>query len=300
MQAYSPNREVEAIKKYRFIYHFLPHPEQRKRARLLSLNALLGYVLLLVVLLGFFRLVPRYLPGILGYASNISTSDLLRYTNKEREEAGLGTLEFNPTLSKAAAQKAKHMFENNYWAHVSPDGTEPWDFILSSGYDYIYAGENLAKNFSNSKSVVEAWVQSPTHRENLMNPNYEEIGFAVVNGVLDGYETTLVVQMFGKGRSPAYLAEVPVVEEAFPEVNSVQIETVGEPVVTSPVLDVRQVSRSTTFLFGGFLVTLFSLDLWYSKKHKILKVSGHTLAHLLFLIVVLGSVLISVLPGAIL
>jgi uncharacterized protein YkwD len=72
----------------------------------------------------------------------------------------------------------------------SPDGTEPWDFILGEKYDYIYAGENLAKNFSTFDDVVEAWYNSPSHKENLLNKNYTEMGFAIVNGELNGYETT--------------------------------------------------------------------------------------------------------------
>jgi Cysteine-rich secretory protein family len=92
------------------------------------------------------------------------------------------------------------MFNDQYWAHSSPNGTEPWDFIVSSGYVYKVAGENLARDFSNTAEMIEAWMASPTHRANIMNDNYTEIGIAVVDGTLEGFETTLVVQMFGKPR----------------------------------------------------------------------------------------------------
>jgi hypothetical protein len=90
--------------------------------------------------------------------------------------------------------------------------------------------------------------------------------------------------------------ETPVVEEQ--EELAFLNETIEEP--EEPVVDVRAVTRSITIVFGGFLTTLLGIDIWYSKKHGILKISGHTLAHLIFLLVVVGSVMISVFPGAIL
>ena len=89
------------------------------------------------------------------------------------------------------------MFTDQYWAHTAPDGTEPWTFMHQMGYQYVVAGENLARDFGQTDEMVSAWLASPTHRANIMNPKYQEIGIAVIDGVLEGYETTLVVQMFG-------------------------------------------------------------------------------------------------------
>lgn len=202
-------KDTHALKKYQFAYHFLPHPDEKRRATLLSNKAFFLYCLA-IVFVGFtIRIIPLFFPGVLGYASNINSKDLQSYTNKKRASFGLSSLSMNSELSAAAKKKAEDMFKDNYWAHVAPDGKEPWDFILAAGYDYVYAGENLAKNFSNSKDVVEAWYNSPSHRENLLNKNYTEMGFAVVNGTLNGYQTTLVVQMFGKPRTPVQVAAVP-------------------------------------------------------------------------------------------
>ena len=143
---------MHALKKYQFLYHFLPHPEEKRRATLLLNKSIFTYCLLIVSVSFIFRLVPIYLPGILGYASNINSNDLLSQTNKKRAEAGLLGLITNDRLAQAAQKKGQHMFEKNYWAHVAPDGTQPWDFILGEGYDYIYAGENLAKNFNDSRT----------------------------------------------------------------------------------------------------------------------------------------------------
>ena len=106
-------------------------------------------------------------------------------------------MQINEKLNQAALAKAQHMFSEQYWAHSAPDGTQPWVFIKNAGYVYKYAGENLARDFDTTDEMVKAWMNSPTHKENIINPNFTEIGLAVVNGTLNGFSTTLVVQMFG-------------------------------------------------------------------------------------------------------
>lgn len=140
---------------------------------------------------------PQRLESILGFASSITPSQVIDKTNQEREQAGLSPLTMNQTLNQAALSKGQDMMTDQYWAHVSPDGTQPWFFIRGAGYDYRVAGENLARDFSDTSSMMSAWMASPTHRANILNPKYQEIGIAVIDGQLLGYETTLVVQMFG-------------------------------------------------------------------------------------------------------
>lgn len=319
---YLDNQEKKNTHKYWFIHQFLPHPTQNKRSKFISHKALAIYSFIFIALLGIFTLLPKVAPGILGYASNIYVKDLLSDTNLEREKYGLSDLKLNSTLSKAAEDKAKHMFQNGYWAHVAPDGTQPWDFIISEGYDYSYAGENLAKNFNSSDEVVKAWMNSPSHKENILNEHYDEIGFAVVNGELDGYETTLVVQMFGKKRLGPQLAttsdssaastvkaptvqkeEIPV-EVEVPEVKQFvpsTSELVTVPAQESkPVLDIPLVTKTVSFAVGGFVTTLLGLDVWYSKRKAIPKFTGYTLAHLALLIVVILGVIIAIAPGKVL
>src|SRR5258708_28336998 len=89
------------------------------------------------------------------------------------------------------------MFANQFWAHVAPDGTSPWQFFKNAGYQYYSAGENLARDFSNTSDMMAAWMASPTHRANIVNGRFREIGVAVVDGRLLGSDTTLVVQLFG-------------------------------------------------------------------------------------------------------
>lgn len=321
MPTYNPYTDTHAIEKYQFLHHFLPHPETTKRAKLLQHKALFTYSLVAAFLLVLIRVLPLLAPGVLGYASDITVSDLLIETNEMRNEHGLNSLRLNPQLTAAAEQKAAHMFENDYWAHVAPDGTTPWDFILNSSYDYSYAGENLAKNFNKSPDVVEAWFQSPTHRENLLSSHYEEIGFAVMNGVLDGYETTLVVQMFGKPRAGVPIAtetqeetileELAVAPEPEPVIQKATIPQVVEdvdlafvppvePEAVLPAVDVTTATKSITVTVAGFLVLLLVLDIWYTKRKAIPKITGNAFAHIMFLVITVVGVWFALSPGKIL
>src|SRR3989344_5867574 len=188
---------------------FLPHKDTHKKAHLISWEGMLIYVLLFMLLQVGFSVVSYSKPGVLGINGNIEKQSILELTNKEREKKGLGKLTKNEALDQAAKLKAENMFAENYWAHFAPSGKTPWDFILGSGYRFTFAGENLAKNFYTSDEVVTAWMNSPTHRDNLLNSNYKDIGIAVVEGVLNGQQTTLVVQEFG---TTAILAGKPSVD----------------------------------------------------------------------------------------
>src|SRR5207253_1856778 len=110
-------------------------------------------------------------------ATNISTDALLTFTNQKRQDDGIAPLHISSELSSAASAKAADMFAKDYWAHNSPDGTTPWFFFQKVGYNYVYAGENLAKDFDNSEGVINGWMGSPSHRENMLNGKYDEVGF---------------------------------------------------------------------------------------------------------------------------
>jgi hypothetical protein len=177
---------------------FFPHHGNNHRAKLLHHKSLSKIILLLLLSQFVITFLTTAKPGVLGYASNITVSDIVSLSNKERESTGLTPLKFNDSLADSARRKAAHMFANNYWAHNGPDGTSPWVFFKEAKYNYLYAGENLARDFNDSQAVVKAWMESPTHKDNLLSGRYDEIGVAVVNGILSGQETTLVVQHFGK------------------------------------------------------------------------------------------------------
>lgn len=146
--------------------------------------------------------------------AEISNSSLLTLTNSARTEAGLSGLSLNSELQSAAQAKAENMFKDQYFAHISKDGRNPWDFIKAAGYNYVYAGENLAIGYDNTSELQTAWMNSPTHRANIVSPNFREIGFASVNGTYEGAQTTIVVEMFGSVESVQPIAQTKTVASA--------------------------------------------------------------------------------------
>lgn len=198
--------------KLQHVHHnVIPHLHEdgaEHHAHALSVFALFGYLAVFVVVIAGFGVIRVTAPQILG-AVTFSADQIISLTNVKRSENGLGQVTANQLLANAAAAKAANMFSENYWAHNSPSGKTPWTFIQAAGYKYVYAGENLARDFTDAQSVVNAWMNSPSHKSNLLDKNFKEIGVAVANGNLTGQEGILVVQMFGSGLSqiPAPLAQ---------------------------------------------------------------------------------------------
>lgn len=127
----------------------------------------------------------------------VVASVLIDLTNQTRIAYGETPLVRNQKLENAAAMKAEDMATYQYFAHNSPSGVTPWFWIKKAGYDFLYAGENLAIDFTQSKDVEEAWMKSPTHKANLLNSKFKEIGISTREGMFNGHNTIYVVQMFG-------------------------------------------------------------------------------------------------------
>jgi len=250
------------------------------------------YLLAFVLFRLLLSLGHAQFPDVLGFATDIRVEQLFSAINAKRAEGGLGALVLDQRLSRAAALKAQDMFANNYWAHNAPNGKTPWEFVTASGYRYRVAGENLAKSFSVSSAVVDAWIASPTHRENIMRGDYKDIGFAVVNGVLNGEETTLVVQMFGAGDSQlAYQIKptilTPTAAATVPP-SLAQAPTLGlTDVFVRPIVDISGLSKRVTMGFAALILLVVALDGWYVYRKKIIRVSGHSAGHIVFFAVML-------------
>ena len=175
----------------------VPHKENNYRPHLIRVHGLIAVLVVALLAQVTYGFTTTGDLSVLGRVSNIQTAELLADTNAEREKAGLGELEINAQLSDAAYLKAQNMFTEQYWAHVSPSGTQPWKWFGDVEYNYSYAGENLAKNYPTAQATVSAWMGSTTHRENILKGAYEDVGFAVVDGELNGQPTTLVVALYG-------------------------------------------------------------------------------------------------------
>jgi hypothetical protein len=137
------------------------------------------------------------LPLIPVFAAEVTKEEVVNLTNQEREKEGLPSLIESDVLDKAALLKAQDMIGNNYFAHTSPKGTDPWYWFEQADYPYKYAGENLAMDFTSGPSVMRAWMKSPTHKENILSSKYKETGVAVMDGIIEEKETKVAVQLFG-------------------------------------------------------------------------------------------------------
>lgn len=145
--------------------------------------------------------------GNSSYASDITVQKDIDLANADRKEKGTGELVENEKLREAAAAKVEDMITDDYFAHNAPDGTTPWHWVEKAGYEYNYAGENLAMDFVSAEKMNQAWLASPTHRANILNEKYKDIGVAVKEGIINGHDTIIVVQMFGSGDKNAPVAK---------------------------------------------------------------------------------------------
>lgn len=178
-------------------HYFIPTKENHYAPKLLHHRKLHWYgffavSLKIVLTLALFAVYPSQ-----AYFSSITSEKIVQLVNEERTKNNLPPLGQSADLAQAASLKAEDMIAKNYFAHYAADGTTPWDFFKKVGYQYTYAGENLGMGFSDAESLVKAWMASPKHKKNILNPAYREIGVAIQTGAIDDGPTTLAVQMFG-------------------------------------------------------------------------------------------------------
>lgn len=178
--------------------HFIPHEENDYKPHFLRGASVAVLTLILFALFFASFIHVSILVSDSDFLAAVLPAVLVDLTNEERDDEGLTTLEINPVLTEAARLKAQDMAEDGYFEHNSPDGLTPWHWFYEAGYQFSHAGENLAVNFSDSDEVVEAWMDSPGHRANILNGNFTQIGIATAEGELDGRRTIFVVQMFGR------------------------------------------------------------------------------------------------------
>jgi len=174
----------------------LPGEENEYRAGIFSGNFLIYLIIAVAILKIGFALFIWSFSGNPFYA-DITKTALVALANEERAKNNLPALVQNPILEKAAHMKAMDMVEGGYFNHISPSGINPWYWFNKAGYNYKYAGENLAVGFLESDEVQNAWLASPTHKANIDNNKYQEIGIAVLKANFQGNPATLVVQLFG-------------------------------------------------------------------------------------------------------
>ncbi|MFT5037005.1 MAG: hypothetical protein ACI9VM_000577 [Candidatus Azotimanducaceae bacterium] len=176
---------------------FIPHEGNDYRPHSLQKVAVLGMAALVLLSFAFANVQSRVWVQSQWLVSTILPAVIVDLTNIERADASLIQVRRNGSLDQAAQRKAEHMAANQYFAHHSPDGISPWHWFSQVGYNFVHAGENLAIYFTDSDEVMQAWMNSPSHRANIMNDTYTEIGIGTASGMYQGAQTVFVVQLFG-------------------------------------------------------------------------------------------------------
>ncbi len=220
---------------------FIPHEGNNHHPHALRHHVLAGYSVALIVVKILAVFLPIALPWTMLFSSAVTPANILSLTNQAREAHGLDTLTPNVLLTRAAQAKAEDMLAHQYFAHQSPQGLTPWDFIRQTGYTYLYGGENLAVHYSSAEDVQGGWMLSPTHRANVLNVHYQDIGVGVSYGNFEGTSTIFVVQMFGTP-SRTELDDAPVVHPAIVRTSKLSLK--AEP--TKVVVKEQAASVTTT------------------------------------------------------
>ncbi|MGB9848186.1 MAG: CAP domain-containing protein [Minisyncoccia bacterium] len=177
--------------------YLIPQIDNDFQPHSLRTKSVLWIFIIILILENFFFLLAYYLIPSSEFLASLISNSIVQYTNQYRLTSNAPQLTINPLLNEAARLKAEDMAQKGYFSHTSPDNITPWEWLKKVGYDYVYAGENLALNFTDSQEVVEAWLNSESHRQNLLNPNFKEIGIGIAKGTYKNQPAIFIVQFFG-------------------------------------------------------------------------------------------------------
>ncbi|MBP9832098.1 MAG: CAP domain-containing protein [Candidatus Pacebacteria bacterium] len=241
------NRFLHGLKVF-----FIPCAENSYRPGCFSKKSIVAILAIVILLWGGYFVQTKIVFLRTNFLAAVLPGVLTALANNDRVQNGIPTLTEDPVLTQAAQNKANDMASKGYFSHVTPDGKTPWYWLDALGYNYTYAGENLAVDFTDSKDVEDAWMKSPTHRANIMKAQFSRVGIAVAQGMYQGKEATFVVQFFSRpldekvkplvANSPPSSGDVPANELA----TSVPINTLGlnAPATPSSILGAETVSET--------------------------------------------------------
>lgn len=293
-----------------FLRHiFTPHESNNHRSKILHVDSILIVISLLIFSSILLSSLQSKFPSVLGISYNITPAELLNETNRIRQQNGKSQLVLDPKLSQAAANKAQDMLAKNYWAHIAPDGITPWVFIKNSGYEYLYAGENLARGFPNSLDVVNAWMASPSHRDNMLSSNYADIGFGIATGSLTGTDTVLVVEMFGtkyagEEAAPVIIPSPTPLSEPIAALEIITITPTPTPKIIErsqegvasiqqrPLVDKNNFTKNIIVIILIAFIAILTIDAVIIERKKIIRAVSHNLDHIIYLIIILLGIII--------
>lgn len=240
--------------------YFVPHEGNGHKPKILRTKSLL-FIILTTLLVK--AAVTGYLFLIYPNQAKMSeeiTVRLLDLINLDRKNNNLYNLKADSVLTKAALAKAQDMLANNYFSHYGPQGKKPWDWIDRSAYPYLYAGENLAMNFSSAGNVHAALMQSSLHRKNILNGKYKDIGLAVLNGRLNSEKTNVLVELFASKQTASAKIErieIQPTAEAIkatsaPIVASAEIQPTVPTAIITPLKDSKINLAQKLVVYSGY------------------------------------------------
>jgi uncharacterized protein YkwD len=136
-------------------------------------------------------------PQIKGARTGFMGAEIVTATNIDRGLNQLKDLKVNDRLTKTAQAKADDMASRGYFAHTTPEGKQFFQFMQDQQYSYCSAGENLAVDYITTKSVEKAWMNSTSHRANILTKDYKDIGVGIAKGRFEGHNATFIAVEFG-------------------------------------------------------------------------------------------------------
>src|SRR3989344_3635895 len=260
-----------------FVRNLVPSEENGYKPHILRARSLLSIVLVGALLEFLFLAYSLYLFPKTSFLASLFPGALIELTNEERKEAEAPLLKVNTQLQEGAQLKAEDMARNHYFAHIAPNGKTPWDWFEETQYAFSYAGENLALNYFDSGELVESWMESESHKSNILNKNFTETGIGIAKGTQSGVELTYVVQFFGRPIAPtpeqtakihppgtstppaAPKEEETVAQENTPIPQETQIKSFSLPTqATTLITQPKKVSVGAFGFLGGFVgIALF-------------------------------------------
>ncbi len=138
-------------------------------------------------------------PSVPATKTPITVASVLAEMNRVRAAAGIAPFREDFRLTMAADARMEDMVALAYWSHESPGGQSPFVFVPPRGYRHRTLGENLASGFETAELLVQSWLESKGHRENLLSPEFVDVGIAVIDGsTLKRAAGRSVVVIFGR------------------------------------------------------------------------------------------------------
>jgi hypothetical protein len=233
------SRIKQALKKY-----FIPHEENDHKPHILRPRTIVFVFIVAIVAESTFVLGAKYILPQSKLFGIVEVNALVDGTNQNRVANGLPDLQVNPLLQAAAQDKANDEATKGYFAHTSPQGITPWYWFQQAGYNYLYAGENLAVNFTDSQDVVTAWMNSPEHRANILSTQFTQIGIATAQGTYNGQPAIFVAEEFGTP-APAPIAFVNTASAASMSITAPTPKTVTPVIPTATSVQASPAVAST-------------------------------------------------------